>query len=109
MGKTSRHFLIDNDIDELLKIRRFKDPDFSSSELINGFLRDFFSNDLGNLEKNKLEMRKAEITKELALIKAQEKALDTEKDRVQRKKNKEMYGTETPKVILSITDNGVKK
>lgn len=83
--KRTIHLTIDSDLAEAAKIRRFKQRDFSLSELVNDFLRNYFDEDLSHLEKDKLQLNKAELEKKLALIKSQIEAVNKENQRQEEK------------------------
>lgn len=91
--KTRLNLTIDSDLIEMAKVRKFKDPDFSISELVNNFLREFFGEEVKDLEKDKVIMETMELEKKLALLKAQKQALEQEEER-QKKEKIEKYGRE---------------
>jgi|GEM_PF-4607608 hypothetical protein len=102
--KRTIHLTIDADLVEMGKVRRFKDPGFSISELVNTFLRDFFGEEVRNLQKDKLKMEISELEQALALKKAQEVAIMKE-----REKRLQEEAEEKAKIIWEEEKDEVKK
>lgn len=97
--KTTTHLSIDSDLKEMAKIRRFQDKDFSLSETVNDFLRDFFEDDVANLESKKLNVEEAELQRKLALIQSQKKALETQEIKQDKEKWAKMGFKKKPEEV----------
>lgn len=92
MQKGITSLTIDADLLEFARVKRMEDPSFSLSLIINDFLRDFFGQEIKDLDKRKVIARKAELERELALLKSQEVAIDAEKEKQQQEKYEKIYG-----------------
>lgn len=92
IARINKLITIDVDLNEMCKIKRAEDSSFSISNLINDFLRDYFGEEIKDLDKKKLRSERAELEQKLALLKAQEVAIDAEKERQEKDKIEKEFG-----------------
>ncbi len=92
LTKSTTSLTIDSDLKEMVRVRKIEDSTFNFSELINDFLRDYFKEDIKDLNKRKLKADKTELKRRIALIEAQEKAIEYEKEKQQQEWVEKEYG-----------------
>ena len=82
MSKRAYNIYIENDIIELLELKKLQEPDFTPSQFIEQMLRDFLHNDLNkaDLEEEKIKARAMKLEKELLLIKLQQRSMQKAKE-----------------------------
>jgi hypothetical protein len=78
MGKRNINITLDNDIAELVDLKRMQNPQFNLSADINEYLRNYFKVDLKDLNVNKVKNEIMMMEKTLARLKSQEQSIELE-------------------------------
>lgn len=90
--KTTTSLTIDSDLMEMIRVKKIEDTTFNFSELINDFLRDFFKEDIKDLDKRKVAAERVELKRKLALLEAQEKAMEVEVEKQRKEQFEKKFG-----------------
>lgn len=92
MMKTTTSLTIDADLMEMVRVKKIEDSNFNFSNMVNEFLRNYFKEDIKDLDKRKVNAEIKEAERRIALLKAQKSAYDAEQEKQKQEEIEKEFG-----------------